>query len=380
MSLRRLTWTAYLLMACQGYLIYSVGYITPYLESELGVPTWAAATPSSAMAIGMFVSGFLVNLVIHRFGPTQAVRLWIALMAAAGLFMSLAVSVWPILAGTMLLGIATAGALVHVITTLGQRANGIHLMRAVLWSVIGGVLGPIVLSAAARSLGWSLGPLLVVPVLVVLIVVIPAPESRHIASALRTREPALGRPYWLAWVFLTLGVAAEFSFVAWGAQLAVARAGLHLADATALASLFVVGEVLGRLALSAGPGARADVQTLLRAGVLITAVGGLLLWLAWLPVLVGAGMLLGGIGCAGQYPLTARLAVALAPQAPVKASARLTAASGIAFFTAPLLLGVVAGAAGVVSAWVLLMAMLAAALVVLWIIPRPATLRSPVGA
>ncbi len=380
MSLRRLTWTAYLLMACQGYLIYSVGYITPYLQSELGTPPWVAAMPSASLAIGMLMSGFIVNLVVRRIGVGAAIRLWIVLMAAAAILMSTAISIWPILAGAFLFGISTAGTLVYAITTLGHRSNGVYLMRAVVWSVVGGFVGPIAISTAARSIGWNFGPLLAVPLLVCLVAATPSPAVHADAAAPHMRESGLGRSYWLAWAYLALGIAAEFSFVSWGAQVAVARAGMELADATALASLFVVGEVLGRLALSAGPGARADAQTVLRVGTIVALVGGGLLWVAGMPVLVGAAMLLGGLGMAAHYPLTARLAVAHAQGAPVKASARLTAASGMAIGMAPLLLGVVAGAAGVISAWGLLMAMLAAALVVLWVIPRPAAQRSPVGA
>lgn len=372
MSLRRLTWTAYLLMVCEGYLIYSVGYITPYLQSELGAPSWAAAMPTSVMAIGLVVSGFIVNRIVRGVGSRAAIRLWITLMALSAVLMSLAVSILPILAGTLLLGIGISGVLVYVITSLADRANGVYLMRAVLWSVVGGVLGPIALSGAARSIGWNLGPVLIVPVLLVLAVLIPASPARDAsATADHGPEPALGRSYWLAWIYLALGVAAEFSFVTWGTQVAVAQAGLELADATALASLFVVGEVLGRLALSGGPGSRVDLRMLLGAGTVLAAVGGGLLWLAGVPALAGAGMLLGGLGVAAMYPLTTRLAVAHAPQAPVKASARLTTASGMAIFTAPLLLGVVAGIAGVISAWALLIAVLVAALVVLRLIPRP---------
>ena len=371
MSLRHLTWTAYLLLGCEGYLIYSVGYITPYLQSELGAPPWAAALPSSALAIGLILSGFIVNRVVRRLGAQAAIRLWILVMAASTVLMSLAVSIWPILAGTLLLGIAISGVLVYVITALAERDNGVYLMRAVLWSVVGGVIGPIALSAAARTIGWNLGAVLILPVLLVLAALMPTVPAPVAAAEGHGQEPPLGRPYWLAWTFLVLGIAAEFSFVTWGTQVTVAQAGLRLADATALASLFVVGEVVGRLALSGGPGTRVPLRRALAAGTVLGAVGGVTLWLAGFAAAAGAGMFLGGLGISIMYPLTTRLAVAHAPEAPVKASARLTAASGVAIFTAPLLLGVVAGIAGVISAWALLVAILLAALVVLWLIPRP---------
>ena len=51
---------------------------------------------------------------------------------------------------------------------------------------------------------------------------------------------ALGRNYRLVWVFLLLSIGVEFAFVAWGAQVAVARNDLGLADATAIASLLPI--------------------------------------------------------------------------------------------------------------------------------------------
>ena len=244
-------------------------------------------------------------------------------------------------------------------------------MRAVLWSVIGGVIGPIALSAAARTVGWSIGILGAVPLLLVLALVVPASPARDVARPADRRESSLGRGYWLAWVYLALCIAAEFSFVAWGAQVAVEQAGLDLADATALGSLFVVGEVLGRLALSTGAGAAGDVHTRLLGSTLLAAAGGAILWLAGVPALAGVGMFLGGLGMAAVFPLSTGLAVALAPDAPVTASSRITAASGVAILSAPVLLGVVAGLAGVIAAWALVLGLLAAALVVLRLVPRP---------
>jgi len=85
------------------------------------------------------------------------------------------------------------------------------------------------------------------------------------------------------------------------------------------------------------------------------------------------GLFVGGLGISGIYPLGASLSLAHAPDAPVRASARLTAASGGAIFTAPLVLGLAAQAAGVVVGWLLVFAMLGIGLLVLMRIPHPAS-------
>ena len=376
-SLRRLTWTAYVLMACEGYLIYAVGYINPYLQSELGAAPWAAALPNSAMAIGLLVSGFFVNRVVRALGPRATIRLWIGLMVVAAVVMWFAISIWPVVAGGLLYGIAVAGVLVHVITALSERANGVFLVRAFVWSMAGALIGPIALSAAARTVGWSWGLLVPAPVLLALLLVVPGSPARDTTAAASGHDPALGRSYWLTWLYILLGVAAEFSFVGWGSQVVIARAGLSLANATALAALFVLGEGLGRLALSAGIGSQFDLRAILRGGTLLAVVGATVLWLAGIPAAAGAGMFLGGLGIAAMYPLGTRLAIGHASHAPVTAGTRLTAASGIAIFSAPLLLGVAAGVSGVVSAWALVLAFLVAALLVLGMIPGLTGRRRP---
>jgi fucose permease len=185
----------------------------------------------------------------------------------------------------------------------------------------------------------------------------------------RGQEPSLPRAYWLAWTFLVLCIGAESSFVAWGAQVAVAQVGIALADATALGSLFVLGLIVGRVLLGAGGGPRIEPKRLLAGMVLVGITGGLLVW--WGPevALVGAGLLAGGLGLAGVWATAAGVAVANAPRSPVLAGARLNPASGVAMLVVPLLLGVVATAVGVLAAWGIVLGLLVAALVVLRVVP-----------
>lgn len=370
---RALTWTAYLFMAAEGYLIYAIGFITPYLQSGLGVPPWVAALPNSVMALGIIVGGAVVRRVVARIGARSAGRLWSALMAIGGLLLALPVTIVPVLLGAFVFGLAAAGMMVHVNSALGHRQGGTLVVRANMWSVMGGTAGPLVLSAVARSIGWPFGALVPVPLLLLLAVLLPASPARDLPAGDGTREPPLPGAYWLTWTFLVLCIGAEFSFVVWGAQVATARSGIGTADATGLASLYVVGMVLGRLALSSGRGSGSRTPAILRACTTLAVVGSAVLWVGTTPLLAGVGLFLGGLGISGIYPLGATLALAHAPHAPIRASARLATASGSAILAAPLVLGFVAGAVGVLGAWVLVFAFLGCALVVLLRVPRPAS-------
>ena len=369
---RALTWTAYLFMSCQGYLLYAVGFMTPYLQSDLGVPSSVAALPNSMMALGILSAGLFARRVADLLGPRHAARLWAGLMAVSCVLMATAIAVLPILLGASLLGVAIAGMLVHVVSALGGRGGGKLLARGYLWAMVAAVAAPLVLSASSRSLGWTVGLLVPVPFLVLLVFTLPASPARDLGAAAGSREPGLPRAYWLTWAFLVLCMGAEFSIVAWGAQVATSRSGIGAADATGLASLYVLGMIVGRLALSTGVGSGQGKDALLRAGASLALIGSVVLWMATAPLIAGAGFLLAGLGMAGILPLGSTLALAHAPSAQVRASARLTAAMGVAVLTAPLVLGFVAGVVGVVGAWVLVFALLGAGLIVLSQIPQPA--------
>ena len=362
-------------MAAEGYLIYAVGFITPYVRADLKVPEWVAALPNSMMAIGMVSAGIVAGRITARIGPRLAARAWASLMAVSAVLLAMPVNIVPILIGALAFGVAAGGMLVHVNSALGGRGrrSGTLLMRANMWSVVGGVAGPLVLSVAATSVGWAVGLLAPIPMLLLLVMTLPASPARDRPVSQGDRPASLPRPYWLAWTFLTLEIGAEFSFVVWGSQVVVARTGLTNAEATGLASLYVAGMILGRLALSSGLGSGSRSLTVLRGCALLAGVGAVVLWIGTAPVVSGFGLFIGGLGISGIYPLGASLALAHAPDAPIRASARLTAASGGAIFTAPLVLGFVAQAAGVVVGWLLVFGMLSLGLLVLLRIPHPAS-------
>jgi MFS family permease len=370
MRTRTLTWTAYLFMAAQGYLLYGVGFITPYLQSDLSVPPWAAALPNSMMAVGILSAGLFAKRITGRVGARSAARLWAGLMALSAVLMAIHVTIVPILLGALVLGAAIAGMLVHVVSALGGREGGRQLARAYLWAMVAATAAPIVLSAAARSVGWGVGVLVPVPFLLLLVATLPASPARDVAPGAGAREPGLPGPYWLTWAFLVLCMGAEFSIVAWGAQVASARTGIAPADATGLASLYVVGMVLGRLVLSTGVATGPAKSPLLWAAAGGALAGSAVLWMAPAVVLAGAGLLLTGLGMSGIMPLGSTLALAQAPDAPIRASVRLSAAMGVAVLVAPLLVGFVSSAVGVLGAWLLVFAFLGAGLLVLARIPR----------
>lgn len=365
-----------------GRARYAIGFITPYLQADLGVSSAVAALPNSMVAIGTLAAGFTTRAVATRIGPQTAARVWSLLMALAGLALATRANIAVVLASALVFGYASGGMLLHINSALGAgggRAAGTRLVRANMWSVVGAQAAPLVLAAAAESVGWAVRPLVAVPFFVLLIAILPGSPARDrlpprdAGTPATTRSPRLPLSYWLAWAFLAFGICVEFSFVTFGAQVVAARTGVATPDATRLASLFVAGMIWGRLVLSTGIGSGPRSLGVLRACIALAGIGALLTWLSADPAPAGLGLFLGGAGVSAIYPLGTGLALAHAPHAPVRASARVTLASGAAIFSAPFALGFVAQIGGVTTAWLLVFGFVAAAALLIWRIPQPPT-------
>ncbi len=360
-------------MAAYAYLLYALGFITPYVRAEFGVSDAVAALPNSLSAVGVAVAGFVVGGVAVRFGARGAARFWILVMAATGVALATRVSLPVVLGAAFAFGLTSGGVLVHVNSSLGGGGGGraeTHLVRANLWAVVGAVLAPLAIaSTQALGLGWAIGLLVPVPVLVAISLVLPSSPARDVAPTRVVGRGCLEPSGWSG--SSSSSGSASSSPSSRGARRFVAlRTGSSVDDATRLGSLFVAGMLTGRLVLSSGFGAGRRSRAILASSLGLAACGALVVWLATAREVAGAGLFLGGLGVSSIYPIGVGLALALTPDTPILASTRLTLASGLAIFGAPLVLGVVAQLIGIGSGWLLVPALAGTALVALSRIPR----------
>jgi hypothetical protein len=229
--------------------------------------------------------------------------------------------------------------------------------------MIAAFVGPVIVAAGASiGPGWWFGLL---PALGLLGVVALDLRSRRNAVAATPadadRDP-LPRAYWLAWAFLVAAISVEFSIVFWGATLVERRTHVPTPEATAIGALFLGGMFAGRLGLSVGIGAGHDIRRNAAAGLVLAGIGASVAWVSTAPVLSGLGLFLAGVGVAILYPLGVAAALAGAPGQLALAGNRLTLASGLAILLAPLALGAIADATGVVAGWGLVLGLVAVAL------------------
>ena len=243
-----------------------------------------------------------------------------------------------------------------------SQANAVAMVTA--------AVAPVVMGVAASELhAWRLALLLPIAAFALLSVI--RPREQFTRSAARTPKARLPRTYWFVWLLLVLGVSIEFSIVFWGSTIVGRRTGVSDADATLLASLFVAGMFAGRAAIWRGFGSRRSPRLMISAGLIVVLAGAMLVWLSTAPVLSALGLFLAGLGTAGVWPIGISVALAVAPNAPLEASARGTFASGIAVLVAPSALGLLSDAVGVVAAWPIVPVLAIAAIAVLAVTPRP---------
>ncbi len=369
------TWISFSYLSVWGYILYGLGNATPYLRADLRLTDFEAGLHASALAVGVLIAGVSTDLVARRIGSR-----WLLDLAVADLVLALGLVVLapnlPIsLSGALLLGLGGGilGTDVTIRLNRGPGAETRKLMsQANAVSMVAAAAAPVALGLAAADLhAWRVGLLL--PLAAILLLTAIRPRATEARSSVRPPRARLPGGFWFAWLLLVLGVSIEFSFVYWGSTMVAKRTGIAGADATLLASLFVAGMLAGRLAIGRGLGGGRAPRAILAAGLAVVLAGAGLVWIAASPLLSGIGLLLGGLGTAGLWPVGLAVALQSAPKAPLAAAARATLASGTAVLLAPSALGLASDSVGVFGAWPMILAFAAAALVVLAVTPRAAS-------
>ena len=366
-------WPSYAALAAIGYVIYGVGAIAPYLRTQLGLSDAEVGLHSTAMAIGVVATGVVTPALARRFGEIAARG-----AALAGLAIAVgALAIAPALAVTLvaggLAGFGTGTMLGYanaVLVRPGGRRARLRVARANMWAMVAAFVGPLaVATAVTNELPWGLG---LVPAFGLLVVVAfdlrAGTRVDPTAEVVQVRR-RLPSGYWLSWTFLVAAVAIEFSIVFWGSTLIQRRTGVETATATALAGLFLGGMFTGRLVQSLGLGTGGDIRRPAAAGVVLAMAGASIAWVSTTPALSAAGLFVAGLGVAGLFPLGVAAALATTADQPALAATRLTLASGLAVLVAPLALGIVADAFGVVTGWGLVVGFALAALVLATMLP-----------
>jgi MFS family permease len=362
----RVTWLSYLTLAFYGYFLNVFGPITPYLKSELNLSYTISSLHFSAFALGMICAGLLGHRVVQRTGRWTA--LWISafgislgsliLIAGHKPLITISASFFMGLVGSLVLTVVPS-----VLADQHGEYRTVAISEANVVASIMSAVAPVLVGwFALTAFGWRLA--IVAGVIAVVVtrfafgdVTLPPTQATADTGAGRRSLPVL---YWVYWAAIVAAVSVEFCMIFWSADYLETSLGMPKAEAARAVSLFLVGMILGRVAGSR-LGARVGVQLYVAGSVVVAAVGFLIYWMAPAPIYGMVGLFITGLGVAALYPMILSLAIGAAGGSTVQASAFSSLASGVAILFLPLILGRLADAVGIHTAYLVVLVLLAIA-------------------
>jgi MFS family permease len=357
-------WAGYVAIATVGYVVYGLGAVGPYLRERLALSDVQVGLHSSALAIGFIVAGLFAARAGARLGELTVRAAALGLLAVAVVVLAWAPSAVATLAAALNIGLGAGTVLSYTNASLAASGGSLarkRLGRANVWAMVAAFAAPVLLAAGASSgIGWWIG---LAPALALVVIdTLDLRAGPRLAADDPTAGGRLPTAFWIAWIYLVAVVAVEFCIVVWAATLVERRTGSSIETATLVGASFFAGMFTGRVGLSLGIGTGGDVRTPIGGGLLLTGAGAVVARLSTEPVLSALALFAAGVGVAVLYPLGISAALATAPDRLAAAGARLTLASGVAILAAPLALGAIADATGVVVGWSMVIILAIAAL------------------
>jgi predicted MFS family arabinose efflux permease len=369
----RTTWLIYAQLGVWAYFLYGFGPVVPLLRDEQQVSRTVAGLHGTAFAVGGVVGGALLPWLVRRLG--RHVLIWsgiagiclsvLGFWVSHGLPYTLGFAVLAALSGT-----CAVNGMVAALSDHHGPAGPASISEANAVAAAVGLVAPLVVGASvAAGLGWRPGlaavlGLVALIALVAVLLRVRVPVARvpvaraplsTVDSPLRTPLP---RRFWLVWTSLIATGSVEASLNLWVADVLRTHAHVPAGVATAATSAMIGGLVVGRL-VGGRLVLRLPATSVLLGSLGLAAAGFGVFWLAAVPWLGLAGLVVCGLGISMHYPLGMALAVEHSAGQPDLATARTSYALGLAFGVAPFLLGAVADRTGPHTAFLLLPAFLA---------------------
>lgn len=368
-----LTWLSYGQLSLWAWFMYAFGATVALLRDDQDTSRAVSGLHGSMLALSGVVSGVVASRLIDRIGRGQVLRL-ASLGTAAGIL----AYAWPgaplpvTLTGAFIAGMFGTMVVISVnafILSHQGAAGPASLTEANALASVSGLVAPLAVGiGAATFLGWQSGVLLAVVGLVVVEVVRGRRterfgEARSVAHAEHRATPLPRRVYWsFALIVCFLGV--EFSMIFWSADLLRERAAFGAAAAAASLATVTGGMAIGRFAGSRMAEHR-SVDAVLRASIIIAIAGFALAWLTSLGWVMLIGLFVTGLGLGVHWPLGVSRAVQASGGMTDRASALASVFGSLAIASAPFALGALSDVVGFHLAFLLVPALLVAALLIL---------------
>jgi fucose permease len=353
----RHTWLIYGQLAIWGYFLYAFSTAQPLLQLEQGTTGLVAGLHGTAMAVGAIASGAINAPLAHWVGRWRGSLIGVVLLT---LGMILLIAFQPVgftLTAAFLGGLGGSIIVNMQVPLLLDRMKGASGERSVneanaAAALVGAGSTLLVGILAGTALGWRWGllPAIVAIILIRLFLAKKIPDD-HVPDEQGRQRGSLPRAYWMAWSVLLLLLSTESAMAFWGAALVRERTGLQPGSSTSVLMVMIIGMGLGRL-IGANLTARFPADRVLIGSISLGAFGFFIFWSSTSVALSFVALFLIGLGLSLHYPLAIVRLVATAPDRPDLALGRSALGAGAAIGTAPVVLGALADAFGIVGAYV----------------------------
>jgi len=368
------TWLSYFMMAFFAYQQAAIGPLMPFLRDELNMSYTVGSLHLSAFAAGSVMIGVFGRKILAYFGRTRV--FW-----GSGVFMGIGTLIFlagphpaVTIAGTFIMGINGSALLVVLHAGLGdahRNFRGAAVTEANISAIGCAMIAPLMIGLAESiGVGWRVAVILIVFVYAGVwlryhtTAVPPPPIKRDVAASTAEGE-TLPPLYWAYWVFVLVGVSIEWCVGFWGADYLQTEVGLEKALASSLMSVYLGGMLVSRVVASRLT-RRYPAQALLPGAIVLTAIGFPLFWLGTAAPINVLGLFIAGLGIANFFPLGYAAAANAAPDNQDAASARLSLSAGLAIMIMPQVMGIVADAVQIKTAFGVVIVLLVALAVVTW--------------
>lgn len=376
----RTTWLIYAQLGVWAYFLYGFGPVVPLLRDEQHLSRTVAGLHGTAFAVGGLIGGAILPWVVRRVGRQVLIWAGMAGICLSVLGLSQAHTLPFTLAFAVLAALSGSSAVNGIVAALSDHhgpAGPASISEANALAAGVGLVAPLLVGASvAAGLGWRPGLAAVLGLVAVLALVallfrvrVPAAAPLSVVDGAGAgRLPAL---FWLVWVSLLATGSVEASMNLWVADVLRTHAHVQPAIATAATSAMIGGIVVGRL-VGGRLVLRLPAAHVLLGSLGVAAAGFAVFWLAAMPWLALAGLVVCGLGISMHYPLGMALAVEHSGGQPDLAAARTSYALGLAFGLAPFALGAVADTTGPHRAFLLLPVFLAVSATAIGVLTRSA--------
>jgi predicted MFS family arabinose efflux permease len=369
------TGLGYLQLATWGWFLYGFGSLLPQLGEDQGINRTLTSLHSVTLAVGALVTGFTAVPLIRALRRRGAVVLG-GLLVTVGCVLLTAGGAWTVatLAGTLVAGVGGSLLINTAVATLSDHHDGAESAAALAEgnaiAAAAGIVAPLAVGGGiALGLTWRPAVLLTIPLVACVVLVLrrtdAVPALDTVLPPRSEARPPLPGAVWPVLGLIMLCVAVEFVLAAWSSDLLRQRTGISPGAAAAGVSAVIAGMtagrvVVGRLALRQSP------QRLLAGAVLLTIAGWAVTWSTTSAPVALAGLVTTGLGIAAHYPMGAELLLrAATPPLRDRAVGVMSIGIGIAAGAGPFLLGALADATSTHQAFLVVPALMVAALVLL---------------